>query len=390
VCIAQGTAIVGFDFALPFMPLYLQHDLGVHGLGQIAIWSGVVGFGPAIPATILGPIWGRLADRYGYRVMLLRAMACAAALLAIMGVAQSVWMLVVMRMVQGGLTGTIYSAQALVASAAPEEETGHAMGLLQMSVYAGATLGPVGGGVVAQAFGYRAAFVGAGVLLALATGVVFAFVNEPERAHRRLEDGHAPRKSFLAILAWPPFAAAVGLTVISQFAASAQFPVLPLFVQELLHGHGSIAEDTGWVLAVSGLAAAGGAYLGGRAHRRVGLARPLLVFAFACVALLILQATSPTYIAFLLIRALGAFAFGGLFALVGAWAAASSPHDAKGAAFGLVGAASSLGFGAGPLIGGVVVSLSGIRSVFIMGAALLFAGWLCALIGARSFFAGGS
>src|SRR5947208_9605444 len=103
VCIAQATAIVGFDFTLPFIPLYLRHDLGVHGLGEVALWAGLIGFGPAIPATIFGPLWGRLADRLGYRFMLLRAMACAGVLLALMGLVSSPWLLLALRMIRRAL-----------------------------------------------------------------------------------------------------------------------------------------------------------------------------------------------------------------------------------------------------------------------------------------------
>jgi DHA1 family multidrug resistance protein-like MFS transporter len=372
VCLAQGTAIVGFDFALPFMPLYLQQDLGVHGLGAVAIWSGVIGFGPAIPATVLGPIWGRLADRFGYRKMLLRAMISAAILLALMGFAQSVWMLLFLRMVQGGLTGTIYSAQALVASSAPEKEAGRAMGLLQMSVYAGATLGPVAGGVVAQLAGYRASFVGAGVLLAVATVIVFAFVTEPSRKEVRSDQSTSgSRRSFASILSAPAFAGAVIFTVLSQFVASSQYPILPLFVQQLLGGTGSVSADTGWVLAVSGLSAATGAYSAGRLQRKFGLLQLIFVSVAACVVLLAMQAIAPSYLIFLALRAVATFCLGGLFALVGAWTAFASPADAKGAAFGLVGAAASFGFGIGPLMGGLLVSVAGIRSVFVFSALLL-------------------
>ena len=175
VCFAQATAIVGFDFTLPFIPLYLQHDLGVHGLGQTALWAGLIGFGPAIPATIFGPLWGGVADRFGYRFMLLRAMISAAVLLSLMGFAPSPGVLLGLRMIQGGLTGTVFAAQALVAATVPEQETGRSMGLLQMSVSLGATLGPLGGGIVAEAVGFRAAFVSAGLLLAAA-----AMVSVPE------------------------------------------------------------------------------------------------------------------------------------------------------------------------------------------------------------------
>jgi DHA1 family multidrug resistance protein-like MFS transporter len=299
-------------------------------------------------------------------------MLSAAILLALMGFAQSVWVLLVLRMVQGGLTGTIYSAQALVASSAPEEETGRAMGLLQMSVYAGATLGPVAGGVVAQLAGYRASFIGAGVLLAIATIIVFVFVSEPGTRRNRGEQGAAARRpSFASILLAPAFAGAVIFTVLSQFVASSQFPILPLFVQQLLGGAGSVSADTGWLLALSGLSAAAGAYSAGRLQRKFGLPQLLLLTVVACVLLLSLQAVAPSYMAFLALRAIATFTLGGLFALVGAWTAAASPAEAKGAAFGLVGAAASLGFGAGPLIGGVLVSVAGIRSVFIFSAVLL-------------------
>ena len=363
------------------MPLYLQQDLGIHGLGRIAIWAGIVGFGPAIPASIFGPMWGKLADKHGYRVMLLRAMASAAVLLALMGFAQSVWVLVVLRMVQGSLTGTIYSAQALVASNAPEQDTGRAMGLLQMSVYGGATVGPVAGGIIAALLGYRAAFFGAGALLLVATLIVFAFVSEPKRIPRpeRVERESKTRASLLGMMSSAPFAAALAFTVVCQVASSSQLPILPLFVQQLLGGTRNVVTATGWLLAISGLSAAAGSYIAGRMHRKFGLTQPLQLMAGLCAVLLLIQAFSPSYVSFLLLRSASAFFIGGLFALIGVWAAGASPRHAKGAAFGLVGAASSLGFGAGPLLGGLLVSVAGLRAVFIMAAVLVFGAFVSTL-----------
>jgi MFS transporter, DHA1 family, multidrug resistance protein len=370
VCIAQATAIIGFDFTLPFIPLYLQHDLGVHGIGQIALWAGLISFGPAIPATIFGPLWGRLADRIGYRVMLLRAIVCAAIFLACMGLAPSAGVLLALRMIQGALTGTVYSAQALVAASVPERETGRAMGLLQMSVYIGATFGPVAGGVVAEVFGYRAAFAGAGILLASAAVVVYFFVHEPARKQAKVTEA-SPRPSFRSVLLMPAFAGALVFTIVVQLANTALLPIVPLFVQELLRSSRGAASATGWVMAFSGVTAAAGSYLAGRLQRHIGL-KPLIVSALiASVLLLIPQAFAGSYIAFLLLRGIAAFAFGALFGLVGVWAAISSPKEAKGTAFGLLGAASSLGFGVGPLAGGALTAFVGIRPVFIISAATL-------------------
>jgi MFS transporter, DHA1 family, multidrug resistance protein len=370
VCIAQATAILGFDFTLPFIPLYLQHDLGVHGIGQTAIWAGLISFGPAIPATIFGPIWGRLADRVGFRVMLLRAIISAAILLACMGLVPSAGVLLALRMIQGALTGTVYSAQALVAASVPERETGRSMGLLQMSVYMGATFGPIAGGVVAQFLGYRAAFAGAGILLAGAALVVFLYVHEPARKPAKVADA-APRPSFRSVILLPAFAGALVLTMVVQLANSSLYPIVPLFVQDLLHDGRGAASATGWVMAFSGVTAAGGSYLAGRLQRHIGL-KPLIVAALvSSVALLIPQAFSGSYVAFLLLRGSAAVAFGALAGLVSVWAAISSPKDARGTAFGLLGAASSLGFGIGPLAGGALTALVGIRPVFVIAAMVL-------------------
>lgn len=371
VCVAQATAIVGFDFTLPFIPLYLQHDLGVHGLGQTAIWAGLIGFGPAIPATIFGPLWGRLADRFGYRAMLIRAMFCSSIMLTLMGLTPSPTILLVLRMVQGALTGTTFAAQALVAAAVPEKETARSMGLLQMSIFVGATFGPVGGGAVAQLLSYRASFVAAGILIALATLVVVRYVREPARRGVQRETEDKDRPSILTVLAIPAFAAALVLTLATQVAATSLLPVIPLYVQDLLHGGRNAASYTGWLLAASGVAAAIGSYAAGRLHRRVGL-QPLLYTSIALSSLLLIpQALVETFLSFLLLRCAGAFAFGALLSLVSTWAATSSPRNAKGTAFGLIGAASSMGFGTGPLLGGALAAALGIRAVFVISGAML-------------------
>ncbi len=377
VCIAQAAAIVGFDFTLPFIPLYLQHDLGVRGLGQTALWAGLIGFGPAIPAAIFGPIWGSVADKFGYRLMLLRAMICAAVMLALMGFAPTPAILLALRMVQGALSGTVYSSQALVAATVPEKEAGRSMGLLQMSISVGATVGPLAGGVMAQMFGYRAAFVGAGAIIAAAAVVVFLYVHEP--SHRLAGTNRSEKPSMRSVLSVRPFVVALLLTLVVQLCATAYFPIIPLFVQELLHSARQVASDTGWVFALSGLASAAGAYLAGRLQRRLGLQR-LLIGAMALSALLLLPQTfAGSFTTFLLLRAGTAFALGALFSLVGIWAAMTSPPGARGTAFGMLGAASSLGFGGGPLLGGAVAATLGIRPVFALSAAAL--GGVCLVLG---------
>lgn len=371
VCVAQAAAIIGFDFTVPFIPLYLQHNLGVHGLAQTAMWAGIIGFGPAIPATIFGPLWGKLADRFGYRAMLIRAMAAAAVILSLMGLAGSPWMLFALRMLQGALTGTVFSAQALVAASVPERETARSMGLLQMSVFIGGTLGPVGGGAAAGALGFRPTYVGAGVMLGLATLLVVLFVREPRhRVGARAASTERP-PSMWSVLTIPAFSLALVLTLAVQLASTSLVPVIPLYVQQLVRAVGQVPQATGWLMAVTGLAAGAGSYLTGRMHRQFPLKWMIIVCLLLSACLIAPQSLAHSYLELVAIRAAGAVAFGALLGLVSALAAVSSPPNARGAAFGLMGAASSLGFGCGPLLGGAIVAATGIRSAFIVSAALL-------------------
>jgi DHA1 family multidrug resistance protein-like MFS transporter len=64
-------AFIGFSFSSPFLPFLVRH-LGVTAPQAVALWSGVLmGLGP-LSAVMASPLWGRLADRIGGRVLLLR------------------------------------------------------------------------------------------------------------------------------------------------------------------------------------------------------------------------------------------------------------------------------------------------------------------------------
>src|SRR5882724_12195491 len=83
-------AFVGFSFSGPFLPLLVRH-LGVTEPRAVALWSGVlIGLGP-LSAVVASPVWGRLADRVGGRVLLLRTVFGFAVLNALSAMAADVW-----------------------------------------------------------------------------------------------------------------------------------------------------------------------------------------------------------------------------------------------------------------------------------------------------------
>jgi DHA1 family multidrug resistance protein-like MFS transporter len=97
-------AYVGFQFNAPFLPLYV-HELGVDDPGLIALWSGVLAAVTPAVSGVLGPFFGRLADRFGRKLMLVRSLVAFVVIIAVMGLVRSVEQLFVARFVQGLFAG---------------------------------------------------------------------------------------------------------------------------------------------------------------------------------------------------------------------------------------------------------------------------------------------
>jgi len=156
---------MAFGFVFPFLPLFIA-ELGVGGIEQVEVWSGVTAFGQAAVLSVFSPVWGAIADRYGRRVMVLRVAFAGGIILGLMGLSQNIWQFLALRLIQGALTGVVAASTALASAFVPRERLGYAMGLIQMSAFAGNSVGPLLGGFVADRVGYRASFaVTAGLML---------------------------------------------------------------------------------------------------------------------------------------------------------------------------------------------------------------------------------
>ena len=154
---AQIVTSIGFSSFFPFLPLYVA-ELGADSQLSVEFLAGLAFSGQAFMMMIASPVWGAVADRYGRKLMVERAMFGGAIVIGLMAFARSAEELVVLRGIQGLITGVIGAHNALVAAVVPRERTGYAMGLLQVGLGIGVALGPLIGGLVADLFGYRATF----------------------------------------------------------------------------------------------------------------------------------------------------------------------------------------------------------------------------------------
>ena len=152
---------------LPFLPLYVA-ELGVHNQAAVVEWSGIAYGATFLGAGLMAPLWGRFADRYGRKLILVRASFCMAISMAMLGVVQDVWQLTAVRLIAGLLGGYASGSIVLVATQTPKGRSGWALGTLSTGVMAGGLLGPLVGGLLPPLIGVRATFLAAGAVIFVA------------------------------------------------------------------------------------------------------------------------------------------------------------------------------------------------------------------------------
>ena len=87
LCFAQSITLLGFSAYLPFIPYFVQ-ELGVKDYARATAWMAFFDSGSALAMIVSRPIWGALADRYGRKMMLVRATAAGAVLAFMIGLAR--------------------------------------------------------------------------------------------------------------------------------------------------------------------------------------------------------------------------------------------------------------------------------------------------------------
>jgi DHA1 family multidrug resistance protein-like MFS transporter len=373
IWISQLLSIAGFFFALPFGPYYIQ-ELGVHDPAKIKFWVALFGAGPPLSLAIFSPIWGTLADRYGRRLMLLRANFGGVIVLSLMGTVQSVEALIALRFVQGIFTGTMIAAQAMVAAYTPERRSGMALGSLSAAVYMGSMIGTFVGGMFAEYFGYRYAFFGSGILLLVAGLLVFFGAKEdfirpkydqPKKERRRT-------RAFTDLRhVWPIMVLLGAMGFTRQFDTS----FFPLLVQHIL---GTMQGAAFWTGTISAVAAAAGFLAGIVFGRLADLFSPPKIAKFSAIIaglFLIFHWRAQTFLLLSIARFGMTFCAGGLDPLFQIWLAKETPPEKRGTIFGWAATARSIGWFFAPIMSGLVASEFGIRSIYIVEA-LLFVGFL--------------
>jgi DHA1 family multidrug resistance protein-like MFS transporter len=369
---SQLLATTAFMFVVPFMPLYVQ-QLGVDDAGHAAAGAGLINGASGATMAVVAPLWGKLSDRLGRKLMLLRATLAAAVVVGSMGFVSAPWQLLVLRLLQGTLTGTVPAATALVASTTLPERAGWRLGTLQTIIFVAAGLGPALGGISADMAGVRASFFLASALLAISGAMVLLGVaeNRPRRDESEAQEseqaeGVSPRLPYRLLLPGLLTVFAVHVAITSASVA------LPGFVHTLAGAASQVATQAGWIIGTGALVASLGSLLGGRLASRFGTRR-VMTASLALAGLAAMPLAMVTSVPELWALRLATSLFVGCAIPVANLAIKeAAPPERQGMAFGVASSATSTGFALGPMGGGLLASALGFWAAFLVpGAALL-------------------
>lgn len=368
--IAVFIAGIAFSKIMPFLPLYVA-SLGDFSHQELNFWSGFIYAGMYIVSAITSPWWGKLADKKGRKLMILRASFGMAIAIGAMGLVTNVYQLFALRCLQGLFAGFVSNSNALIATQTPKEKAGQAMGTMASSVTAGTLLGPLVGGFLASIFSYRITFFITGILLFTTFIMSFLWVKEDnfvakntaklDKTKDVIKQFNSPILIFGLLIT----------TMIIQAANNSINPIVSLFVKQLLHNHGNVVLISGIIAALPGIATFAVASKFGALGDKIGTHKIIIAGFIAASLFFFATAFVQNTIELGILRFLVGFSDACLFPQVQTMLTKNSPAAITGRVFSWNQSAMYLGNIIGPLIGTTVSGLSNYSMVFLVTAVIV-------------------
>lgn len=373
VCVfGSFTTLVSLSMLLPFLPLYVQ-QLGVESQAAVIQWSGIAFGATFLGTAVTAPLWGRLADRFGRKPMLIRAAVGMAVVMSLIGVAHNVYELVALRLVAGLVGGYASASTVMVGTQAPRDRAGWALGVLSTGALAGSLVGPLVGGLLPEWIGIRGTFFAGGTMIAVAALLTIFVVKENFQlsdSERRTANSAADqgRRTDYAVVA------TLLLTAMMVLLANMSIePIITVYIGGLGVSADRLTRVAGVVMAASALGSILTAARLGALADRIGSWNVII----GCLVLTGLSMVPQAYVShwwqLAVLRVVMGMTLAGLLPSIAKLARQSVNEGATGQMLGYLQSAQFSGQVIGPVIGGQIGVYLGLRAVFFVTGTLLVA-----------------
>lgn len=368
LCISQFFYRAGSRSLLPFLPLYIK-SLGAVDNAQATIWSGWILAVPFIVSFLTTPFWGTIGDKYGRKFTAILAISGFVLSQYLMGTASSLIFLLLASSLQELFGGAYPAAVSLTAANSPKEKNPEALGYLQFSNALGNIAGPIFGGLLADAFGFRSVFyfVATSVLI-FSLPVLFLIdekvISKENQYHSLFKNLHyfVQKKSliFCAILL---LAYTLSITIMR--------PGFALYVQSNFNNSKNAASMSGFLLGILGAASSISTLFLPLLNRKFNIRKNILVtFISAGTLFIILSFPLNIYLFGLIIFFTGLFT-GVVLPLVYSLISFETAPERKAGVIGVGSSFQMIGNLFGPVLAGYLAFAFGIGFPFIASGSIL-------------------
>ena len=378
-----GNFLTGTSFTLvmPFIPVFVE-ELGV-GPGLVEYYAGLAVSTNALAASLMAPIWGSLADRYGRKPMMVRAAFAMIFTMGGMAFVPNVFWLLVLRVLNGVFTGYIPNATALIASQVPKDKTGYALGTLSTGAVAGNLIGPTLGGVLAEMFGVHTVFLLVGLLYAIVVILTVFYIRE-DFVPIKKSDVLPVKEVFAQVKDRKILAGLFVTSMVIIAAAQAVVPILTLYVRHLGQTD-NLLFVAGFIISLPGMASLVTSGYLGKLGDRIGNHRLLLMALTYSLLINVFCVFAENPFQLGLLRFLYGFGTGVLLPSVNSLLTKLTPKEGISRIFAYNQLFNNLGSVVGPMMGSAVAAQMGYDWVFYLSSGLVLFNLIWSLTNFRNY-----
>lgn len=347
---------------MPFLSLYID-TMGDFSDSYVQKWAGLIFAATFITAFLMSPIWGRFADKHGYKpIMIINCFGIATSIF-LMGYVQSVEQFFLLRLIMGFVTGFIPTSIAFISKHTSKDVAGKTLGTLQMGSVGGSLFGPVIGGALADAVGFQYTFIFTAITIGIAAFIILIGIHEPAIIQKKKGSMYSRKNVIWAIFHHRLILNVMLVTSLIQIGNFSIQPLLSLYVSQLTMSQ-EVALLAGITFSAAGLGNICFARYWGRLSDHLGYEKVLTYLLLCCVIFIIPQAFVTELWQLMILRFLFGMVSGGLIPVTTALIRREAPIEVQGEVMGYNQSFRFFGNIIGPILGGIVSGYGGIHSVF--------------------------
>lgn len=370
-----------FSLVMPFMALYVE-QLGAPQ-NKVEWYAGLAVPLSALTSALIAPVWGRLADRYGRKPMMVRASLVMTFTMGGLAFVPNVFWLLVLRILNGLFSGYVPNSTALIASQAPKNRSGYALGTLATGVIGGSLVGPLLGGVLAEILGIRQVFLLVGFILLICNLMTIFLVKEDFQPVTKAEV-LSTRDLFSSIKDKQILIGLFVTSMIIQVSAQSIAPILTLYIRHLGQTE-NLMFVSGLIVSALGFSSMLSSSTLGKIGDRIGNHRLLLIALFYSFSMYVLCALAQNSLQLGIVRFLYGFGTGALMPSINSLLTKITPREGISRIFSYNQMFMNIGQVIGPFIGSAIATDLGYRSVFYVTSLIVFINFVWSLINFRKY-----